>query len=345
MGIKMENLLHWKRWVRDISLLLGAAAVSWWFAGMTAAVCAAAAGTVFLAVGIIDALRQRRKLHQICSDIDCVLHGNYSLSISEYAEGPLSILQNEIHKMTIRLNEQAQALQRDKRYLSDAMADISHQLKTPLTAINLLLTLLSEENLSESRRCELMMRLNASLHHVEWLIATLLKMSKFDADTVHFNKQPVSVAALVEQSQRDIAVAMELNDQHMVIEVDENAAFSGDMAWSVEAVENILKNCMEHLPVGGTITVRAGENALYTWLQIADNGTGFAAEDLPHLFERFYKGKALQKHTEETTSVNHVGIGLALSAMIIQRQNGVITARNQNGGGAEFTIRFYKSVV
>ena len=177
---------------------------------MTAAVCAAAAGIIFLAAGVADAMRQRRKLHQMCSDIDRILHGNYSLSISEYAEGPLSILQNEIHKMTIRLNEQAQALQRDKQYLSDAMADISHQLKTPLTAINLLLTLLSEENLSEGRRRELMMRLNASL-------------------------------------------------QHVVIEADENVTFSGDMAWSIEAVENILKNCMEHLPVGGTITVKAGE--------------------------------------------------------------------------------------
>lgn len=333
-----------KKWLLDLLVLCLLSLTAFFSAGVWAAFWVAAAGLVYTAGHFVSFVYQKKKLQQMSSDIDRVLHGDYSLPMTEYAEGELSILQTEIHKMTIRLNEQAQALKADKRYLSDALADISHQLKTPLTSMNLMVAFLAGEELSEPRRRALTMELNSSLQHVEWLITTLLKMSRLDADAVIFKKERVSVLEAVQEGQREVAVAMELKEQHFVCNMDENVSFEGDRAWTVEALENIIKNCMEHTPQNGFVTVEAVENTLYTQITVKDNGDGIAEEDLPHVFERFYRGHGQEK-SHNTNGCGGVGIGLALAAMIVQRQNGTIHVKNRNTGGAQFTIKFYKYVI
>lgn len=341
-----KKLLHHRRWIIDIIVMAAGILLSGWFAGLAAAGCAAVLGAVYTLFHFGCWLYQKKKLQQMCSDIDRVLHGSYSMPMTEYAEGELSILQTEIHKMTIRLNAQTQALKADKRYLSDALADISHQLKTPLTSMNLLLEFLAEENIGETRRRMLTAKLNDSLQHVEWLIATLLKMSKLDADAVYFKREPVLVSQLIRRSHQEIAVAMDLKAQQFVCDVSETVLFEGDLAWSVEAVENIIKNCMEHTHSGGTITVEALQNTLFTQIKIMDDGNGIAKEDLPHVFERFYQGRGAKGVLNGTISDSGgIGIGLAFAAMIIQRQNGTITVNNRLSGGTEFTIKFYKDVI
>lgn len=299
---------------------------------ITLAVC-----ILYMALDVICDYYYKNKIRKIHKSIDKVLNGNYSVEFADYEEGELSILQNEIHKLIIKLRQQAAELEKDKIYLCDAMADISHQLKTPLTSINLIIPLLTEKDISYEKRLTLAGKLNSSLVHVEWLISTLLKLSKFDADTVVFQKENVNVAQLIGEAVSRLEVIMELKGIDFECAIEENACYSGDVKWSAEAVENILKNCMEHTAESGKIVVTAKENAIYTEIVISDNGTGIAAEDISHVFERFYRGK--------NADSSSIGIGLALALEIVRKQNGVISVKNKPEGGAEFVIKFYKTLV
>jgi len=270
-------------------------------------------------------------------EIDEILHGRESIHLSEYSEGELSILQSEISKLTVQLREQAGVLRAEKIYLADSIADISHQIRTPLTSINLILSFLSEPGLSEERRVQLMQELTRFLSRIDWLISALLKMSKLDAGTANIKKDSVSVAELIKKAFEPVAIPMELRDQKMIVSMQGDETYFGDLSWSAEAIGNIFKNCMEHMPAGGKLYVSANMNGLFTEITIRDTGCGIAREDLPHLFERFYKGS--------NAGDQSTGIGLALARMIVTGQNGTIKAENSKDGGALFTVRFYKGIV
>ena len=278
-----------------------------------------------------------RSLSQLSHEIDGMLHSQTPIHFEKYKEGELSILENELSKMTLRLSEQAAALADDKKFLADSMADISHQIRSPLTSSNLIISLLMEPDLSPSGRKKLLQELTQLLSRIDWLVESLLKLSKMDAGTVRLQQAPVPVGALIQKAAEPLMIPMELREQSLTIHGESHVTFTGDFAWSQEAVLNILKNCMEHTPCGGCIQVSFSENAIFTEIIIEDNGPGFAKEDLPHLFERFYKGK--------TASQQSVGIGLALSRMIVSKQNGTLKAENRGGdGGARFVIKFYHSM-
>ncbi len=281
-----------------------------------------------------------RKLKQLSSELDAMLHNNTPIDFQRYQEGELSILESELSKMTLRLSEQAAALANDKQFLADSMADISHQIRSPLTSSNLILTLLMEQELSPDRRRQLLRELTQLLSRIDWLVESLLKISKMDAGTIIFKHLPVSVPELLKRAAEPLLIPMELREQTLEITPVEpqkqnadSPQFLGDFTWSMEAILNILKNCMEHTPVGGAIKVSFSQNTIYTKIIIEDNGPGFAKEDLPHLFDRFYKGKNASEHS--------VGIGLALARMIITQQNGTLKAENRPEGGARFILSFY----
>lgn len=277
--------------------------------------------------------RRNRRLRRLSEDLDHLLHDGTPLPISQYREGELSILATQLQKVTLRLLESAERSRSDKKALADSLADISHQLRTPLTTMNLTATMLSAAELSPSRRQELTAELRNLLHQTHWLVETLLKLSKLDAGTVTFAREEISVQQLLRHALAPLAVPMDLRDQRTELCCAEER-FVGDLRWTAEALGNVLKNCMEHSPTGGTITVNAEETALYTAITVEDTGEGFSPEELPHLFERFYKG-------EHSTGY---GIGLALARTIIAAQNGTIRAMN-TPRGAKFEIRFYKTVV
>jgi signal transduction histidine kinase len=277
--------------------------------------------------------RRYRRLEQLAREIDNMLHNQSPIQFEKYKEGELSILENELSKMTLRLSEQAAALAEDKKFLADSMADISHQIRSPLTASNLILSLLREPDLPLSKRKKLLQELMQLFSRIDWLVESLLKMSKMDAGTVRFQETPVNAGDLIRQAAEPLMIPMELREQAFSLHGDPKAAFTGDPAWSQEAILNILKNCMEHTPLGGCIQASFSQNAIYTEIIIEDNGPGFDSEDLPHLFERFYKGK--------NASQQSVGIGLALARMVVSRQNGTLKAENRPEGGARFTIKFY----
>lgn len=278
--------------------------------------------------------RRYKNIAELGNEIDKILHSSSKFDLKRFLEGELSVLQSEIYKMTVRLREQAEALKKDKKYLADSLADISHQIRTPLTSINLIMNFLADEKLSDEQRHSLVRDLRHLLSRIDWLISTLLKISRLDAGTVRFAKNKVMVSELVKKASEPIAISMDLHNQQLILKAEGNECFEGDLAWTAEAIENILKNCMEHTPDGGVITIKARETPIYTELVISDTGTGIATEDLPHIFERFYRGKHSGK--------SNIGIGLALARMIISAQNGTIKAENSADGGALFTVRFYK---
>lgn len=301
------------------------------FGGFTLALC-----VLLFVIYLVSTYQRYKRLAELSSDINRILHGeDISVSLNRYTEGELGILQSEIHKMTNRLREQKQRLQDDKIYLADSLADISHQIRTPLTSLNLLVSLLSEPGISEERRIKLTHDLLGLLSRIDWLITTLLKISKLDAGTVQLNEEKISLSELINRSTEPLLVPIELREQTLTISAEGD--FIGDVSWTCEAIGNIVKNCMEHTQDGGNLDIKASENALYSEIVITDNGSGIDKEDLPHVFERFYKGK--------NSDGKSFGIGLALARMIISEQNGTIKAENRTSKGAMFTIRFYKGTV
>lgn len=325
--------------VKNILLLYGAAALAatilsfvWEirFGLLMLAVC-----VFFTALHLYATGRRYQRISNLAADIDQILHGDRHISIANYTEGELGILQSEIYKMTVRLHEQQQHLREEKIYLSDSLADISHQIRTPLTSINLLVSLLSKPDIDDAQRQQLSRELFELLSRIDWLITALLKISKLDAGTVTFQTEQAPLSKLLEKSAAPVLVPMDLRNQTLKISAE--GTFAGDFAWTCEALTNILKNCMEHTPSGGTIAIDASSNALYAEIIVLDDGSGIAAHDLPHIFERFYKGTDSDDQS--------FGIGLALARMIIAAQNGTIKAENRMQGGAKFTIRFYKGTV
>ena len=276
-----------------------------------------------------------RKLRKLSRDLDKLLIKGTPLPIRAYSEGELSILANQIQKMTLRLTEGAETVKAEKIFLADSLADISHQLRTPLTAMNLTTSMLRGSELTDQRRMELTAELRMLLSRMDWLVETLLKLSKLDAGTVTLAKQPVSVLRLIDRAAEPLAIPMELRNQTLRISCGEET-FTGDPVWTAEVLGNILRNCMEHTPEGGTITVTAQETVLYTQIEVEDTGCGFAPKDIPHLFERFYKGS--------NAAENSYGIGLALARTVIAAQNGTVQAMN-TARGAKFLIKFYKRVI
>ena len=288
---------------------------------------------IFLFVLILNS--KYKKIRELSDSLNKVLHGDYQLIINDYSEGEFGILQNEIYKITVKLREQHLELEKDKKYLADSIADISHQIRTPLTTINILLSLLSKPELPIEKKQNILSELYESLYRIEWLINSLLKMSKFDAQTIKFKKEEIKLEELIEKASSTLLVSMDLKNQKLTKNVSGN--FNGDLLWTIEAIENIIKNCMEHTPENGEITINASENALYSEITISDSGSGINKEDLPHIFERFYKG--------QNDTSKGFGIGLALARSIIVSQNGTIKADNKPNGGAIFTIKFYKQVI
>lgn len=319
-----------------ISLSLAGVAVGFRISTITGVFSAILCAVLCSAFFVLTRSRYQ-KISLLSEQIDTVLHGNDSIHIQGFDEGELSILQSEIVKMTVRLREQSDTLKQDKLYLADSMANIAHQLRTPLTSINMITAFLNDPDLEKGKRAELTHEMEMLLSRIDWLLTSLLKMSKIDAGTAIFNRENILVFDMAKKAVEPLLIPLEIRNIEFSLNGEPTAHFTGDMNWTVEAVGNVIKNCMEHTESGGKITVHCRENTLFTEITIHDTGNGINAEDLPHIFERFYQGK----HSKEGS----FGVGLALCRMILSMQNATIKAFNHTGGGACFSIRFYKNIV
>lgn len=293
--------------------------------------------TVALVCCVIIFTRWRyQEIEKLSGYLRQISSGDYSLDVRDNHEGELSILKSDIYKVTLMLSEQSELLKKDKLQLTEAISDISHQLKTPLTSMTMMVDLLSDAQLPDEKRKEFTHNMSTQLERIDWLVSSLLKISKIDAGTVIFKQDKVLVKELIQKSLDPVLIPMDIKEQRLSIKGDETVSFRGDLNWTVEALINILKNCVEHTQHEGAIHISFSENTLFTEIVIADNGKGIPKEDLPYIFNRFYKGK--------TASEDSVGIGMAMAHSIITNQNGHIEVTSEQGQGTTFQIKFYKNV-
>ncbi|MFN4214142.1 sensor histidine kinase [Exiguobacterium sp.] len=316
-----------------ISLAVGAAL----FISMEVTLLVAVLSIAFVAVTYRFTTWRYREIEQLSSYLQEISNGNYKLDVRDNREGELSLLKSQIYKVTKMLSEQGTHLEEDKQKLTDAISDISHQLKTPLTSMTVMADLLSDPRLSDDKRQEFTHNVQVQLERMEWLVSSLLKLSKIDAGTIHFKREPVSVPALVQAVTEPMLVPIDIKMQRLQITGERDVTFEGDLKWTIEALINILKNCVEHTPEEGELFIEFSENTLYTEIIIRDTGSGIDKQDVPYIFQRFYKGA--------NASDDSVGIGLAMAHSIITSQQGELTVRSERGVGTAFQIRFYKAIV
>lgn len=283
---------------------------------------------------IICMIYKEKQIKQISQQVNAILFQQKDIYIPYYKEGTLSFLESEIVKLVNRLSEQNRLLLEDKIILKQSLEDISHQMKTPLTSLNLVHERLKMAEGTEKKK--LLKEQQLLLDKIEWLVITLLKIAQIDSNTVTFQKENISQKELYIKLVKPFEIQLELKDISIELEADQTYIEDIDILWTLEALSNIFKNCIEHTEQGGNIKIMMNNNPLYSEIIIQDNGNGIDSEDLIHLFERFYKGKNATQQS--------VGIGLSLSHMIIEKQNGTIAVENTYPG-AKFTIHFYKEVI
>ncbi len=327
--IRIQLLLHF--------LITLAGFIVCLFLNIPAALLLLGISMVLLGVNLCFHAKRLHSIANLCDRVDEVLHGKEHAAFSEFQEGELSILASEIHKMTVRLREQNAQLSHEQQFMKEAMEDISHQLRTPLTSTMLIVGMMRDAGLSHKERMEYLQELYGLLTRMQWLIETMLTISRLEAGAVKFQRTQVSCRELIASAMEPLSIAMELKDITVEITIEENPVFWGDQPYCTEALTNLLKNCMEHTPQGGSISIKASENGIYTEILITDSGNGIDEKDLPHIFERFYRSSEFAK--------NGYGIGLAFARKIIAAQNGSLRVRNAVPHGAQFELRLYKTVV
>ncbi len=245
-------------------------------------------------------------------------------------------MKNDLYKVTVRLREQAELLQKDKTALSNLIADISHQIKTPLTSLGVLADLLAEDPPEEDRRA-FVERLRAQLGRIQWLVAALLKLARLDAGTAAFKSEAVDVRRLIERALEPLQIPLEIKRQRLEVHGEVDASFTGDLNWSAEALTNVVKNCVEHTPRAGRSRLPIAPMPCTLRSSSATMARGSRDRDLPNIFNRFYRG--------ENAGENSVGIGLALAKAIFTAQGGDISVHSQRGIGTSFEIRLFRGVV
>lgn len=278
---------------------------------------------------------ESKKINEITKYIEEINRGNYKLNIEENTEDELSILKNELYKITIMLKEVAENSQKDKTTLKDSLSDISHQIKTPITSILIMLdNILSDENMPEDIKKDFIKDIKREIVNIKFLVESILKLSKIDSNSIKFIKKEVFIKDIINEAVKNVSMLSELKNIEIIVLGDDSIKTICDLKWQVEAITNILKNCIEHSYENKKIYINYNQNNMYTELKIEDNGTGIDAKDLPHIFERFYKGK--------NSSSDSVGIGLALSKSIIESNNGYIQVDSKLNKGTTFIIKYLK---
>ncbi len=277
---------------------------------------------------------QKKQTMDIAKRIERINLGDYSLQIDRNSEDELSLLDNQIYRTAVKFREQAENSNKDKENLQKSLSDISHQLKTPLTSIIVMVdNILDDDDMPLEIRREFLNDIKHNTNTISFLVQSLLKLSKLDAEAVKFRYEQVEVKSIVDECIKNTAVMAEILGVRLETDCND-IILNCDRKWLCEAVTNIIKNCIEHSQ-NGNIKITADQNKLYTKISIKDNGSGITKEDLPHIFERFYKGK--------NSSDDSVGIGLSLAKTIIEKQGGYISVSSELNKGSKFVIKFFNN--
>lgn len=290
---------------------------------------------IILFITLVFLFRQNRKFKSLSAYMNNILNDDFSMNILDYTEGDLSNLSNDIYKVTVKLKEQNDITHKDKKYLEDILSDISHQLKTPLTSMYVINDLL-DTDLDDNIRKEFLQKNKTQLARIEWLVTSLLKISRLDSSTVILKPNKIKLESLINKSLEPLSIPMELKNINLELNIDSDMEILVDLNWTSEALINIIKNACEHTAEGGTIKIYSEDNPIYQAIIVEDNGCGIAVDDLPFIFEHFYKGKSNKES---------IGIGLNMAKKIIDMQKGDISVKSEVGKYTIFTIKFYKSLI
>ena len=277
--------------------------------------------------------KKDKEIKNITKYIEEINKKNYSLHIDEISEDELSILKTEIYKTTILLKENAENSLKDKKELKKSLEDISHQLKTPLTSILIMLdNLIDDTNMDKDTRNDFIGEIKREATNIHFLVGSILKLSKFDANTIKFINKECFLKDIVHEASHNVSTLCDLKNIKLNSKGYDKAKINCDFLWQVEAVTNIIKNCIEHSGWNSKIDILYEQNNIYSSIIIKDYGSGIEKEEIPHIFERFYKGK--------NSSSDSIGIGLALSKTIIEKNNGMIDVESDKNG-TKFIIKYF----
>ena len=292
---------------------------------------------LYLLINIIHERKENKTIREITEYIKKINEKKYELKIEENTENELSKLKNELYKITVMLKEEAEESMNAKKTLKVAIEDISHQLKTPLTSMSIMLdNIIENPDMDNETRNLFIHEINRQIKWINWLILSLLKLAKLDSNTIEFEKNNINVQNLVNNVIKNLEIPIDIKEQKIIITGDKNTSFVGDYNWENEAITNVLKNCIEHTDKNKNIYIKFEENNFYTKIEIIDEGNGIDKEDLKHIFKRFYKGK--------NSSESSIGIGLALAKTIIEKDNGQIVCTSEVNKGTKFEIRYMKNM-
>lgn len=283
---------------------------------------------------VINKSKRTKKINKIIELISKINKRNFDIDIEDYTEDELSILKQEVYKTSLMLRSEADNSLKDKLNLKDSLSDISHQLKTPLTSITIMIdNILDNEEMDTKTKRKFLISIKREIININFLVQNLLKLSKFDANVIKFNKEEVLIKDIVDEAIKKVSALSELKGVSIKVSGDKGSTIKCDFMWEVEALSNIIKNSIEHIEKDGFVEVNYTKNKVYSRILIRDNGVGINSEDLPYIFDRFYKGK--------NTSKDSVGIGLALSKSIIEKDNGSISVKSTPKIGTVFTIKYF----
>ena len=278
---------------------------------------------------------QEKKIKKITNYMKKINQGIYLLEIESNSEGELSILHNEVYKTTIMLREESEILKKEKLALKDSISNISHQLKTPLTSILIMIdNILDNPKMDNETKTDFILNVHHQVEHINSLIISLLKLSRIEVGVIQFKKEKINVLEIINDVLKNIKVLKDDKRVDIVCEIDDNIFYNGDYQWEVEALSNIIKNAIEYSKRGNKIEIKAIENVLYTKIIIKDYGVGMNEKELKNVFKRFYKG--------ENSNNDSIGIGLNLAKNIIEKDGGFIKADSKKNKGTTFEIRYFK---
>lgn len=278
--------------------------------------------------------KREKNIEELISYLSRVQDGLGLPSLSTMQEGQLGILQSEIYKLVAILQEQYSKEQQEKTYLADMLSNISHQVKTPIAAITILLDLLQEPDLDQQKRMEYTNKIDKQINRITWLVKNLLALSQLEAGMLTLKKEQITMEQLLKKSSEPFEIMAELKGVELEVSIPEKVEILCDFHWTREAVSNIIKNCIEHTKEGGAVSVWVEQNNIVTHIYVKDTGEGISKKDMAHIFERFYKG--------EHASNNSVGIGLAMAKEIFLKQNGTIEVESEPGKGSCFHLKMYR---
>ena len=294
------------------------------------------AGGIVVTIVLLSYNKKREeKISDINSYIGKVNRGNYELKIEENGEDELTKLRNELYKTTVLLRETAENSEKEKTNLSNSLTDISHQLKTPLTSIRIMIdNIQNNPDMDEKTRNEFIEDISKQIDWISSLVISLLKLAKFDAGSIVMRDEEINVKKLIQNIISNLAILIDIKDIKIEDNISEQITLFADYNWQLEALTNIIKNCIEHSFDGGKIKIEAESNSVFTKIIITDEGEGIEKKDLNRIFERFYKS--------EKSSENSIGIGLALAKTIIEKERGYIKVESEVGKGTKFEIKYLK---